>query len=113
MDACANDVSGEPHKVIFSIRDAQDHVQFSVYDNGIGMDSETKEKIFTLFYSSKGVGGTGLGLFISNEIVRQHGGTIGVNSVLGQGSQFSIRLPKKAAESDQNSPNRTRISESS
>lgn len=107
MDACTNDPSGAPHKVIFGIRDSQDHILITVYDNGIGMDSETKEKIFTLFYSSKGVGGTGLGLFISNQIIRQHGGTISVNSVLGQGSQFSIKLPNKNTESTQSSPENT------
>lgn len=107
IDACTNDLSGKQHKVIFGIKDSQDHILFNVYDNGIGMDSETKEKIFTLFYSSKGVGGTGLGLFIANQIIRQHSGTIRVNSVLGQGSQFSIELPKKTTESDQASPENT------
>ncbi len=59
---------------------------FEVEDNGIGMDRETREKIFSLFFSSKGLKGTGLGLFISNKIVDKHGGTIEVESEAGQGN---------------------------
>jgi len=63
------------------------------------MDKETKEKIFTLFFSSKGSKGTGLGLFISNNIIKQHGGEIKIRSTLGQGSKFSIKIPKIIPES--------------
>jgi len=70
-----------------------------VRDTGIGMDSNTKEKVFDLFFSSKGSEGTGLGLFISNKIIGQHGGSIEVNSTPGHGSHFCIRLPKKLPKS--------------
>ncbi len=56
---------------------------FEVEDNGIGMDRETREKIFSLFFSSKGLKGTGLGLFIANKIVDKHGGSIEVESEPG------------------------------
>ena len=72
---------------------------FAVEDNGIGMDQETREKIFSLFFSSKGIKGTGLGLFISNKIVDKHGGTIDVDSEQGRGTRFVIRLPLEARPS--------------
>ena len=70
-----------------------------VADNGIGMDRETREKIFSLFFSSKGLKGTGLGLFISNKIVDKHGGTIDVESEPGKGTTFVIRIPLVARPS--------------
>ena len=54
--------------------------------------------MFTLFFSSKGNKGTGLGLFVSNEIVRQHGGAINVDSKPGKGSHFEIMIPKAIPE---------------
>jgi signal transduction histidine kinase len=65
-----------------------------VFDNGIGMDRETIDKLFTPFFSSKGEKGTGLGLFISNKIIEQHGGNIKVKSTEGEGTLFSIKIPK-------------------
>ncbi len=66
---------------------------FEVEDNGIGMDRETRDKVFSLFFSSKGLKGTGLGLFISNKIVDKHGGEIDVDSEPGRGTRFVVRLP--------------------
>ena len=60
----------------------------------MGMDPETKAKMFTLFFSSKGSKGTGLGMFISHKIVRQHGGEIEVVSAPDQGSRFIVTMPK-------------------
>ena len=62
-------------------------------DNGVGMDSDTRERLFTLFFSTKGKSGTGLGLFISRKIVSQHGGRIQVDSTTGQGSRFTVSVP--------------------
>ncbi|MBW1643325.1 MAG: HAMP domain-containing histidine kinase, partial [Deltaproteobacteria bacterium] len=64
-------------------------------DNGIGMDEETKNNMFTLFFSSKGYRGTGLGLFIANRVLEQHGGSIQVESTMGKGSNFKIALPRE------------------
>jgi len=94
VDACINDKSKEAHQVHFSVKEDKDHIVFVISDNGIGMDAETREKIFSLFFSSKGKKGTGLGLFISDRIIKQHGGTIGVSSVPGKGAKFSIKIPK-------------------
>jgi signal transduction histidine kinase len=57
------------------------------------MDRETRESLFSLFFSSKGNKGTGLGLFIANRIIDQHGGQIAVASRPGQGSNFKITIP--------------------
>jgi signal transduction histidine kinase len=59
------------------------------------MDRETRENLFTLFFSSKGSKGTGLGLFIADKIVAQHGGKIMVESKPGHGSTFTVTIPDK------------------
>lgn len=68
------------------------HVQVS--DNGKGIPSDRLTRIFEPFYTTKAAGrGTGLGLSVSHRIIRQHGGRIGVESQVGQGSTFTIVLP--------------------
>jgi signal transduction histidine kinase len=67
---------------------------FEVLDTGCGMDYEVKKKIFTTFFTTKGEGGTGLGLLLTRKIVQEHGGTIHVDSHPGQGTRFAIRLPR-------------------
>jgi signal transduction histidine kinase len=94
LEACIEDNSKKSREIIFGVRQDKDNIIFDVSDNGIGMDEETREKMFTLFYSSKGREGTGLGLFISNQIIEQHEGTIQVNSTPGEGSRFTVRMPK-------------------
>jgi signal transduction histidine kinase len=63
------------------------------------MDVETRQNIFKPFFSSKGREGTGMGLYISNRIIGQHGGEIRLKSAPGQGSSFTIRMPKTLPES--------------
>jgi len=82
-----------------SVRRLDPWLVMVVEDNGIGMDRETREKLFSLFFSSKGSKGTGLGLFIANKIVDKHGGSIAVDSEVGRGSRFVIRLPLEARPS--------------
>jgi signal transduction histidine kinase len=94
LDACRlNERNSEP-RVAVRVSGQPDHVEFEVKDNGIGMDQEAQEKAFTLFFSSKGTG-TGLGLFISDRITRAHGGTLELESQLGVGTRFVVRLPRK------------------
>jgi len=92
-DACLRDKIKKSHKIIFGARKHEEKIIFEITDNGIGMDSETQSKIFTPFFSSKGTKGTGLGLFIANAIIEQHGGKIDVTSNVGQGTLFQIKLP--------------------
>jgi signal transduction histidine kinase/putative methionine-R-sulfoxide reductase with GAF domain len=69
-------------------------VWFYVKDNGPGIPPHVLPSIFHPFYTTKGVGvGTGLGLYISYEIVKKHGGEVRVDTALGQGTQFRVELP--------------------
>jgi FixJ family two-component response regulator/nitrogen-specific signal transduction histidine kinase len=95
LDACLEDEVKKAHKIIFGAGRDQDHIFFEITDNGIGMDRETRENLFTLFFSSKGNKGTGLGLFITKKIIEQHGGKISVVSSPGVESRFRIVLPKR------------------
>jgi signal transduction histidine kinase len=92
-DACLRDKTKKSHQIIFGARRHEEKIILEITDNGIGMDSETQDKIFTPFFSSKGTKGTGLGLFIANTIIEQHGGEIKVKSKVGQGTLFQIKIP--------------------
>lgn len=95
LDACRVDKKKAGHRVTARARGDNEHVFFEIMDNGIGMDQETREKAFSLFFSSKGTEGTGLGLFIANKIVAKHKGAIAIDSTFGQGTQFTVRIPRK------------------
>jgi PAS domain S-box-containing protein len=96
FDACRKDLNKESHFVTLKVLedDNKKNIIFDITDNGIGMDQETQDKIFSLFFSSKGIEGTGLGLFISNKIIKKHGGTIEVSSAISDGAHFRITLPR-------------------
>jgi signal transduction histidine kinase len=85
------------HRIVFNAHREADDILFEISDNGAGMDSETQQKIFALFFSSKGAEGTGLGLFVTQKIVEQHGGRIKVRSVIGHGSVFRVSIPQRAS----------------
>lgn len=95
QDACRIDTKKEHHNISVSVRTDTKKIFFEISDNGIGMDRETREKAFSMFFSSKGAGGTGLGLFISNKIAQTHRGKIIIESEEGLGSKFIVELPKK------------------
>jgi signal transduction histidine kinase len=103
LDACAEDDARKHHKIVFSVQGDDDQIRFKIKDNGIGMDQETRESLFTLFFSSKGNKGTGLGLFIADKIIDQHGGKITVESRPGQGSTFTVTIPG-AVQNDTRNP---------
>lgn len=93
LDACAEDRGKASHAIDFRVFSENGAVCFDICDTGPGMDAETRENIFKLFYSSKRSRGTGIGLFITRKIVSQHNGTIEVESAPGQGTRFRIRIP--------------------
>lgn len=93
IDACRKKEAQSDQVIRFRVARAENWIKFIVSDTGIGMDAETQAKLFTVFFSSKGRKGTGLGLFIAHQIVEQHGGRIEVSSSPGRGSRFTILLP--------------------
>ena len=80
------------------IRSSAEAITISVRDHGIGIPQEQHERIFERFYraidaSRQGFPGLGIGLYLVAEIIKQHGGTIRVESAMGQGSTFHVVLP--------------------
>lgn len=73
-------------------------VVLQVEDDGPGIPEASQERIFEVFYSSRG-GGTGLGLPIARQIVERHGGHIELESTVGVGTKFTIRLPRRHVRS--------------
>jgi len=80
-----------------------DEVMCSIIDSGNGIPSQNIGKIFHYLFSTKGYEGTGIGLFVTKQIVEDHGGKISVSSELGQGTTFTIRVP--IAQPDSSSEN--------
>ncbi len=88
-------------KILISVKNVENFLEIRFSDTGIGMSKETMQKIFDPFFSTKGawakdnlgISGTGLGLSVSHAIIKQHNGTIAVESKKGKGTTFIIRLP--------------------
>ena len=75
-------------------RRGDEHVDITIRDNGLGIPDHIKDQIFNPFFTTKPTDrGTGLGLAITSDIVRQHGGTIMVDTEPGEYTQMTIRLP--------------------
>ena len=86
---------------VIAERGEGDGVRLRVSDTGVGIDPEQLPHVFEKFYQARNQGaarakGTGLGLAIVKEIVEAHGGTISAQSVMGQGTEFTIELPRQA-----------------
>ena len=82
---------GEPRLEI-SVKRILDHAQVEIADNGKGIPEDMLEKIFVPFFSTK-AGGSGIGLSLSRQIIRNHGGQIAVESRPEKGTTFKITLP--------------------
>jgi len=92
--------------IAVSISPEADCVVLAVQDQGVGVPESEREAIFQLFYrapdsKSRHVGGMGLGLYISREIVRRHGGDIWIESAPDEGSTFFVSLPRSLTPSPQ------------
>ena len=71
----------------------EDSIILEIIDNGTGIPDDIKEKILQPFFTTKrGTDGTGLGLSITNDIVKAHGGSIGIESVPGEGAKFIVKI---------------------
>lgn len=85
----------EKGKVWISTRYLGNEFRVTVVDNGRGIPPDKVHKVFEPFYTTKVPGrGTGLGLSVSLRTIKQHGGTISVESHVGQGTKFTVVLPK-------------------
>ncbi len=93
VDACLEQTCEGTKKIVFGLSAKRDYVIFDIIDNGVGMDKQTIDNLFDLFFSSKGHRGTGIGLFVAHQIITQHGGTIHVSSRRNQGAHFRVVLP--------------------
>ena len=94
-----NQHSGE---ILISTTNVDGIIRISITDNGPGISPENLDKVFDPFFTTKAMdGGTGLGLSISYGIIKEHGGDIYANSILGKGATFTIDLPISAAPEEQ------------
>ena len=88
--------------ISFRARIDQEKVLFRIQDTGLGMEPSALKKVFTIFFSSKGNKGTGLGLFITNKVIRQHRGDIKVKSTPNKGTRFIIKIPRTVPQTARN-----------
>jgi PAS domain S-box-containing protein len=94
IDACIISDKNDGLRVTVRAYEEDGSIVYEVSDNGCGMDYEIKKKVFTNFFTTKGLGGTGLGLLMTKKIVHEHGGRIDYESEPGEGTLFRIRLPR-------------------
>ena len=92
------DAMSEGGQFVFRVSGDTDTVTITASDTGCGMSEETRRKVLEPFFTTKGVRGTGLGLSVSWGIVKRHGGTIEIESEVGVGSTFVVRLPASKEE---------------
>ncbi|MEH1793056.1 hybrid sensor histidine kinase/response regulator [Nostoc sp.] len=91
------EIEANPNQILIqtTLTENNNHILIRIKDNGVGMSADVQQKIFEYLFTTKPVGqGTGLGLSIARQIVvEKHEGTLEVNSALGKGSEFIIKLP--------------------
>lgn len=98
LDACTSagfSAQNPGGQVRVDVAAAHDRIVFTVSDNGCGIAESTRPKLFSAFFSTKGDGGSGLGLMSVKKTVNAHGGLVDARSINGEGSQFIITIPVK------------------
>ncbi|MFO7557745.1 MAG: PAS domain S-box protein [Desulfobacterales bacterium] len=94
IDACRMSEDETKRHVHVRTIEKDGSIIYEVVDDGCGMDYEVKKKVFTSFFTTKGLGGTGLGLLMTKKIVQEHGGKIELETEPGEGTTFRIILPR-------------------
>jgi len=92
VDACAPNKGSVTLQTLPAAQDGMTRIL--VRDTGSGISEETQAKIFTMFFSTKGSKGTGLGLPVTKKIIEEHGGRLELQSKIGEGTTFTICLPR-------------------
>ena len=102
MNLMLNAVDAMPEGGTLAIRSRLDgdYVVLAVSDTGIGMTEEVRQRCLDPFFTTKGADGTGMGLAMVYGIVQRHEGTMEVESEVGKGTTFTIRLPNRAQSLD-------------
>ena len=102
LNLIKNAVQAMPHggKLAVTTKETKDNVEIIFADTGVGISEENISKLFTPLFTTKAKG-IGMGLAICKNIVEQHNGTIEVKSKPGQGTTFTIKLPKKEEANNQ------------
>ncbi|OKH39580.1 hypothetical protein NIES2101_35415 [Calothrix sp. HK-06] len=97
IDAIHNLDSHQTGKIVINTNiDEQNQVVINIIDNGCGMSEETRRRIYDPFFTTKPVGsGNGLGMAVSYKIIEKHGGKLECSSIVGEGTKFTILLPKQ------------------
>ncbi|HZB47229.1 MAG TPA: GAF domain-containing protein, partial [Pyrinomonadaceae bacterium] len=95
-------------RLSITCRRAGARLRLDFKDTGDGMSEEVRARIFEPFYTTKGVTGTGLGLFVSYGIVERHGGHLTVSSERGRGTTFTLDLPHDEPAAEPRDPSRAR-----
>ena len=90
---------GRGGKLTVSTRRVDDHVEIAIQDTGPGIASDVSKRLFEQFFTTKPQG-TGLGLYISRQIIEEHGGTLRWESAPGAGTTFTATLPIKRTQDD-------------
>jgi len=106
LNLCTNAIDAvEPETGVVTIHVRPDatgeHVLIGVADNGSGIPEEVRAKLFEAFHSTKDSKGTGLGLAVSKKIINEHRGEILLETEVGQGTTFTLRLPIKRPAAEQ------------
>jgi len=90
----ARDAMPEGGRLDISVKQVNNHVEMVFADTGNGIDAENKDKVFDPFFTTKGPAkGTGLGLSICYSIIKDHGGSIEIDSARDRGTRFIIKMP--------------------
>ena len=98
-------LEGEEAELNVRLRGSADEVRIDIRDTGVGIPPEVLPQIFDPFFSTKETeNGVGLGLAVVYGIVQRHGGQISVESKVGQGTVFHLRLPRQAKPSEAGRP---------
>ncbi len=93
IEACSE--HGSSRVTLRTFQPDNDTIAIEIMDNGPGIPKEIQSKIFEPFFSTKGSKGTGLGLAVARKSILEHGGRLDLESSAGEGTTFTIRLPRK------------------